>query len=247
MMLRFAVCFLAAGLLAAAQLPTAEAVLNRYVEVTGGAEAYRTLKSQTATGSLVFKAMGLKASIKTFAIPNNGLVVLDLPGMGEIRSGVRDGIAWELSPMQGPRLLEGAEKENSMRMTRLDAPIRWKELYKEVKVDGEEEIDGRRCFRLVMDPVSGNKPETSWYDAESGLLVKSRVILESPMGEMPLETRMDDYRQIGSFRVPFKMIQKAGPQEIETTMEEVRWNVDLPANQFDVPADIDALIKKQKQ
>lgn len=247
MMLRFAVCFLGAGLLAAAQLPTAEAVLDRYVEATGGAEAYRALKSQSSTGSLVFKAMGLKASVKTFAIPNNGLVVLDLPGMGEIRSGVRDGIAWELSPMQGPRILEGAEKENSMRMTRLDAPLRWKELYKNVKVDGEEVIDGRRCFRVVMDPVSGNKPETSWYDAESGLLLKSRVILESPMGELPLETRMDDYRQVGQFRVPFKMTQKAGPQEIETTMDEIKWNVELPANQFDVPADIEALIKKRNQ
>jgi hypothetical protein len=247
-MLRLALCFAGASLLAQAQLPTAEAVLSRYVEATGGAEAYQSVKTQSARGSLEFKAMGLKASIRTFAaLPNNALTVMELPGMGEIRSGVRDGIAWELSPMQGPRLLEGMEKENSMRMTRLDAPLRWKELYKEVKVDGEEQIDGRRCYRVLATPVTGGQPETSWYDAESGLLLRTRIVLVSPMGEMPLETSMADYRQAGKFRVPFKLTQKVGPQEIETTMEEIQWNVELPANQFDVPADIDALIKKQKQ
>lgn len=245
---RFALVLMSAGLLAAAELPTAEAVLNRYVEATGGAEAYRSIKTQTARGSLEFKAMGLKATIRTYAaLPNNGLTVLELPGMGEIRSGVRDGVAWELSPMQGPRLLEGIEKENSMRMTRLDAPIRWKELYKEVKVEAEEEAEGKRCFRLVAVPVSGGKLETSWYDAETGLLVKSQMVLESPMGEILMETRVTDYRQAGPFRVPYKLTQKAGPQEFETTMEEVQWNVDLPANQFDVPADIAALIKKKQQ
>ena len=100
---------------------------------------------------------------------------------------------------------------------------------------------------MLATPVSGGQPETSWYDAESGLLLRTRIILVSPMGEMPLETSMADYRQTGRFRVPFKLTQKVGPQEIETTMEDIQWNVELPANQFDVPADIDALIKKQKQ
>jgi len=248
MIRQLSLCLLAAGLAAAAQLPTAEAVLTRYVEATGGAEAYRAVKTQSARGSLEFKGMGLKANIRTFsALPNNGLTIMELAGMGEIRSGVRDGLAWELSPMQGARILEGAEKQMALRMTRLDAPIRWRELFKEVKVEAEEEIDGRRCYRLVAIPAAEGKPEISWYDAETGLLLKSQLTMVSPMGEIPLETRMDDYRSAGPFKVPYKITQKAGPQQIDTVMEEVQWNVELPAAQFDLPADIEALVKKRQQ
>ncbi|MCL4795100.1 MAG: hypothetical protein KJZ84_11070 [Bryobacteraceae bacterium] len=248
MIQRLFLCFAAAGLLTAAQLPTAELVLNRYVEATGGAAAYEKVKTQRARGSLEFKSMGLKASIQTFAaLPNNGATVMDLAGLGQIRSGVKDGLAWELSPMQGARVLEGQEREMALRMTRIDAPIRWRELYKSVTVEAVEEVDGRPCYKLVAEPVAGGKPETSWYDTESGLLLKSVVTLSSPMGEMPLETRMDEYRDVGGFRVPTKLTQKAGPQQIETIMDEVEWNVELPASQFDLPPDIEALVKKKKQ
>jgi hypothetical protein len=243
-----ALCLCTAGLLAAAELPTPEQVLNRYVEATGGADAYKELKTQTATGTIEFKGMGFSAKIQTFAAkPDNSATIMDLGGMGQVRSGVSNGIAWELSPMQGPRLIEGPEKELSLRTARLDGALRWKELYKDVKVEASEEVAGFTCFRISATPVSGGKPELSWYDSASGLLVKSSVTLVSPMGEMPLETFMDDYRPVGKLRLAHKMTQKAGPQEFTTTIESVQINVDIPASQFAIPPDIEALIKKAKQ
>ncbi len=244
---RILLLFTAAGLLTAAELPTAEQVLGRYVEATGGAAAYQGVKSQRTRGSLEFKSMGLKATVQTFiALPGNSATVIELSGMGQIRQGVSNGIAWELSPMQGARIVDGQEKEMMMRMTRLDAPIRWQELYKNVRVEAIEEFDGISCYKVVSEPVTGGKPETSWYDKETGLLRRSLLTITSPMGEMPLESRMDDYRQVGAFRVPFKITQKAGPQEIETMMDEIEWNVEPPGGQFDLPADIETLVKRKQ-
>lgn len=246
MMHKLTLTLLAAASLAAAQLPTPEAVFNKFIEATGGAAAYGDVKSQTARGSLEFKAMGLKAKVQTFiALPGSSITVLDLPGIGEIRSGVFNGTAWELSPMQGPRLLEGLEKDMALRNTRLDAPLRWKELYKDVAVEAEESVEGKRCFRVTATPTSGGKPQLSWYDADSGLLVKSQMTITSPMGEVVMETLMDDYRPAGKFKAPYKLTQKVGPQQLETIMESIEWNTDIPASQFEPPADVQTLLKKK--
>jgi hypothetical protein len=245
MIKRLMVFIAAAGVMAAAELPSAEQVLSRYVEVTGGAAAYENVKTQRSSGTIEFKGMGLKAKVQTFvALPNNSSTTLDLGGLGQMRSGVKDGVAWELSPMQGPRLLEGQEREFTLRTTRLDAPIKWKELYKKVTVEAAEEVEGKSCFRLVAEPVSGGNAETSWYDVETGLLVKSRITLTSPMGEVPFETVMAEYRDAGGFKVPYKLTQRAGPQELETVIDVIEWNVTPAEGQFDFPAEIEPLVKK---
>ena len=53
--------FAAAGVLAAAdELPKAETILDKYVEVTGGKAAYAKIHAEITTGSMEFAAMGLK-------------------------------------------------------------------------------------------------------------------------------------------------------------------------------------------
>ncbi len=48
---------------AAAQEPAAAAILDRYVEVTGGKAAYLGLKSQTAKGKMEFAGQGITGAL----------------------------------------------------------------------------------------------------------------------------------------------------------------------------------------
>jgi len=56
-----------AGGFAADPLPSAESVLDRYVQVTGGKQAYAKRKSEIAHGTLVYTALGIKGTITRYA------------------------------------------------------------------------------------------------------------------------------------------------------------------------------------
>lgn len=245
MLKHFAFPFLASvAALAAAELPSAEAVFNRYAEVTGGRAAYEKLQTMSSRGSMEIVGQGIKGSVTIIvARPSRVDVVMDMPGVGKFRSGVADGIAWRNSALQGPAVLTGEEREQMLRVAIIDGPLRWREVYGEAKVTGEETLEGKSCWRLVSRPPNATHPETLWFEQSSGLLVKTATTMVSPMGEMPIESMFSDYREAGGLQIPFRVRQNMGPQAIETTLEEVKINVEVAPSQFDPPAEVRALIK----
>src|ERR1051325_9119674 len=102
----------AAGVLAAADdLPKGEAILDKYIEVTGGKAAYAKIHSEISTGTMEIAAMGLKGTLTAYsAEPNRRLAEFTLPGIGKILDGSNGEVAWSTNPIQGPRLKEGDEK-----------------------------------------------------------------------------------------------------------------------------------------
>ena len=52
-------------------LPTADTVMNQYIEATGGKAAYEKIKNRVSTGTIEIPAANLKGTIKlTQAAPN---------------------------------------------------------------------------------------------------------------------------------------------------------------------------------
>ena len=52
---------------AADPLPSAESILDRYVQVTGGKQAYEKRKTEIAHGTVEYAALGIKGSITRYA------------------------------------------------------------------------------------------------------------------------------------------------------------------------------------
>jgi hypothetical protein len=196
-------------------------------------------------GTMEIADQGLKGDITIVtARPDKMDMVLDLAGIGKIRSGAGGGTAWDSSAMQGPRVLEGEERDQRLRSARVDAFVNWRETYGDVKVDGEDTINGKACWRLIAKPPKATKTETLWFDKQTGFLVKSSSVIQSQMGEIPAESFYSDYREVNGMKAAFKIKQSLGPQVLETTFDKVTLNPDLPPGQFDPPAEIQALLKK---
>jgi hypothetical protein len=240
-------CLAAAAQFALAQQPTVDSVMERSIEASGGRAAYEGLKTQVIKAKMTFVGQPIEGKLTlTMEHPGKSATVVDLGEFGQVRSGISHGVAWEISPMQGgPRLLDGAEKALTMRMSQLDAPLRWKEIYPVVKLAGEESVDGSACWRVDLTPKEG-KPESQWFDKQSGLLSKWSVLLPTPMGEVPIEYKFSDYRKVGSLMMPYKLVQSIGPQSINTVMDEVQVNVPVPPETFNLPKEIEALVTQKK-
>ena len=62
-------------------LPTGEAVLDRFVEATGGKDAYLKHTSEIQTGTLEYPALGIKAPVVRYsAPPDQYLLTMEMPG-----------------------------------------------------------------------------------------------------------------------------------------------------------------------
>jgi hypothetical protein len=235
-----------AGTLPAAEdkLPKGDAVVDRYIEVTGGKAAYDARKSEMTTVSMEIVGQGIKASMTKYnALPNKSYSVVELPGAGKIEQGSDGEVVWERSVMQGPRVKSGDERLQFLRGTNPRAQAHWREFYKSADLLTLEMVEGEPCYKVVLTTNDG-KPETRFYSKKSGLLIKTEVVVKNPMGDIPTEVVASDYRKDSSgIMIPHTIKQKVLGREMVFTVLDVKANPDLRKDRFDLPADVKALLQ----
>jgi hypothetical protein len=234
----------AAAAFAADPLPSAESVLDRYVQVTGGKQAYEKRKSEIAHGTVEFAAIGIKGSMTRYAAePDKYYTSMEIEGLGKVEMGVNGAVAWENSALLGPRVKTGLERAEAIREGSMNSTLNWRKLYPKVENAGIESIDGEDCYKVIMTPAEG-QPMIGYYQKKSGLQVKITTISTTQMGDIPVELIASDYKNFGGILEPAKVIQKAGPQEFTMTLDSVEVNPAIPPAQFALPAEVRKLVDK---
>lgn len=229
-----------------ADLPKAEAIIERHIEVTGGRAAYEKLRNRVATAEVSMPALNVKGSVKSYhAHPDRMLTITEIQDVGSTREGYNGEVAWEISDMMGPRVKEGAERAFALRAATFPQELNWRKLYKKVETVGTDEVDGKPVFKVELTLEEGN-PLYHFYDKESGRLVKLATVLPSMMGDIPLEVMISDYREIDGVAVPHKQVQRILTQEMTIQFSKIEHNVDIPAGTFDLPEPIRELLATRK-
>ena len=177
------------------------------------------------------------------APPDKTYVSMELEGIGKIEQGTIDGVAWDKNAMTGPHVKTGEEKAQSLRDATFNSTLNWRTLYPKAETVGVETLDGEECYKVVLTPADG-KPVTSYFQKKSGLVVKRSMVAVSQMGDTPVEQIMADYKDFGGILTATKMIQRLAGQEFTITIDSVKTNQEIPADKFDPPAEIKALLKK---
>lgn len=229
----------------AAELPSAVSLLDRFVEATGGRQAYAKRKSEIAHGIVDFAAMGLKGKVTRWATDTGQYrLTMDMPGIGALDAGVIEGVAWERSDILGPRVKSGAERAEALREAKLNANAQWRDLYRKVETTGEETVNGEECYKVVMTPDEGS-PETLFLSKKTGLGVKLLMTASTQMGDLPGETIFAEYKNFGGILTPARVTENVAGQSITITIESIEPNPDIPASVFALPADVAALTAKK--
>jgi hypothetical protein len=227
----------------AADLPKGDALLDKYIEVTGGKAAYAKIHSDMTTGTMEFKAMGLKGKVTTYAAePDKKYSEVVLTGIGKMQEGVNDGVAWSLSSMQGPHIKDGDEKAETLLQAKFNSDLNWRDQFKSAETVGMETVEGKECYKVVLTPKTGS-PSTRWFDKDTNLLVKLAMTTKSAMGEVQSESVISEYRKEGEVLMPHKVISKVATMELVMTVETVQHNPEIPKDKFDLPDEVKALVK----
>lgn len=238
---------LGAPLVLPADLPPAESILDRFVEVTGGKAAYEARKTEVVNGTVEFAAMGLKGTMVTYyQDPDKFYMAMDLTGVGKIESGLIDGVAWENSVLQGPRIKTGEEKDQAIREAAMNGTYRWRDFFAKAETTGEETVDGEPCYKVVMTPAQGS-PVTMYFEKASGLMRKTSVVAASQLGEIAADSISTEYRRFDAILEPAKVTERLAGQEFTIAIDNVKVNQPIPADRFRLPDEVQALLDRQKQ
>lgn len=247
---RFRTAFPAFLLLAAAAFAAdqvkPEAIVDKYIEVTGGRAAYEKIHTEVAKGTLEIPAMGLSGTLTTYRqAPDKAYTMIDLGAAGTSEEGSDGKVAWSINSMQGARIKEGDERAAALRRGALYAEVHWRDFYKKAELAGSEDVDGKPCYKVILTPNEG-AAETRYYDKSSNLLVKIVSPVTTPDGTVTAEIGLSDYRDEGGILMPHTISQKLPGMDLSVKIESVQRNTDIPANRFDLPADIKALLTNKK-
>jgi hypothetical protein len=230
---------------------SADKILERYLEVTGGKAAYDKVKSVSMLGTMEIKGQGVKGEMRMFRKDGGKYyTVVDLPGIGKQEDGSDGTTVWDKTVL-GPRLKTGVEKFLATCAAGAlseygRGPLEKDSCYSKSELLGEESFEGRAVYKLLMTPKEG-KPEEQYFDKETGLLVKTRMIMPSPMGEVPIVAIVNEYRVIEGIKTPVKLTNEMGAVSMVMHFTSVKFNAPVPETMFALPPEIQALVKAGKK
>ncbi|HSG29772.1 MAG TPA: hypothetical protein VLA34_14925, partial [Candidatus Krumholzibacterium sp.] len=148
----------------------------------------------------------------------------------------------EVSTMAGPSVKEGMERTATLRDSRLDRLVDWRRAYPSAECTGTGTVGGKECWMVEMKPEEGN-PLTFYYEKDSGFLVKISTVMQSAMGDVPVDTYLVEHREIDGVLLPWKIVVESMGSERTITNQSVEHNVDIPEGTFDIPEEISALLE----
>jgi len=230
------------GTAAAQDAPKAEDLIGKYIKAVGkytkdGKPA--TIKSRVTKGKLIVTDFGMEGDITDFLIPPNNYSKIVFEALGEIERGVKGDVAWEINPMIGPRILEGAEKAGRLQEAAgFNRFENWKKFYAKAETKGEGTVGDAACYKVVMTPKDGS-PTTCYFDKKSGLLLKTEAEVEG----FDVEVTLSDYKETAGVKLPHKVLTEGGEYNLEMLIETVEYNADIPKDRFDLPDEIKELTK----
>jgi zinc protease len=217
---------------------TAEQIIEKSLEASGGRAAMSKLTSTYASGSIEFVTTHMRGQMEMYAkAPNKQLVISKLEGVGEVRQGFDGEVAWGQDPSGAVEKVTDDALDDVRRSAVFNAALKWRELYPKVELVGEEAVGGRPAWVVRLTPATG-KPEKHYFDQQTFMLVKEAGTRDIPkQGAVEISVELSDYREIGGIKVPFRIKQAMVPLgDMIITLSEVKNNIAIDDAQFAMPA-----------
>ena len=237
---------------ATATLPKAAEIVAKHVEAVGGREKLEAMKSSVSEGTFEMPAAGLKGDFTIKLMSGKFAFKMDLPGVGPIVRGTDGENAWEVSAVAGgARLLKGIEKKQLIQQAQLAAELKMEKKF-DIEVVGIEKVKELECYKLKCVPKKGSDEEKEkltefkFIDTKDHLLRKQTQKVASPLGEISIDSFMDDYRDLEGIKVPHEVSQSMMGQKQVMKIKKTKINGDIDKDAFAAPEDVQKLLKKDE-
>jgi len=216
-------------------LPTLDAVLEKYVQATGGKSAQLRLTSRVIRGRVDVPGVSNGGRLEIYAkAPNKSLTVMKIDTLGIIRQGFDGRVGWEQSGQRGVRPSTGEGLAALARDAEFYGSLKLREMYARIKLLGKVKEGFHEAYLVEAWPRVGSS-EKFYFDAETGLLVRHDVSRLSSNGAVRAELYLNDWREVDGVKIPFRLTETMPGVTFVFTLEEVRHNVPVEESIFKQP------------
>jgi photosynthetic reaction center cytochrome c subunit len=237
-------------------LPSAESILDKYIQASGGAQRLANLTSFDAQGTNVgFGGFGGDVEIAALAPDKRATIILFKAETGqgdEIRT--YDGrTGWVRTPLNvlGEFELRGGDLDGARFDAQLSFPGQIKQILKNLKAgppatitdlpnrDAAPDASGQSHS---VNVVQGTGPRdllvTLYFDRQTGLLLRELRYGNSPLGRVPTQIDFADYRDVDGFKLPFRISYAWLDGRDSITLSRIKINVPVDGAKFGRPAPV---------
>ena len=216
---------------------TVDAILADVVAALGGPAALGRHRSLHTRIEITFKGLGITGTAEHYgAVGDKALTITAIPNLASSREGSDGTRFWSEDPINGLRLLEGAEAEQARVEAAWNPELRMKELFREIEVKNQRNDDGSggylECLTLVPELGSAM---TECYDPKTHLLALQKGMRSSPQGDMPFLARLSEWKTVGDLKVAYLTDMQVGPLAFTGRILTVEVDVPVDAALFAVP------------
>lgn len=228
-----------AGTAAFAQ--TADELIEKSIQASGGREKIDAIKSTRMTGKMTLP-QGMEAPVVIETVePNKFRMEMTFQGMTMIQA--YDGKSgWQVQPFMGKTepepMTEQDLKSMEDQVDDMDLLTKYKEKGHTVELVGKEELEGSPVYKLKLTKKNGDVSNL-YLDAETYLLVKQTGRTKMQGQEIESETSLSDYKEVAGVLYPHSIQTKIPSMPggaMSMTFEKIEPNPDVPASRFDMPA-----------
>ena len=191
---------------------SADAIIADAVKATGGDAPWKSHRSMETTTIIEYAKMGITGTrIQTITSRNKSLATTNIPNVGEVREGTNGRVIWSEDPVNGLRLLNGAEAAQFQLESTWNLERNLKTLFSKIAVKAD--TDGGRALECLELTPSIGQPLTTCYDAETHLQVSQKGIAATPQSDVPFTSRIKSWKELGGLKLPELVEMTTGPIE----------------------------------
>jgi photosynthetic reaction center cytochrome c subunit len=211
-----------------------DAILNRYIQATGGRAALERVTTRVMTGTMVTQG-GMKAPLEVYEkAPNKTLTIFRAPH-GTNQMGFDGVIGWTKTPEQGLREEAGPQLDFIKSEAEFYKELKLKDGYSKLTLLGLAQLENREVYVIEAAPPRG-QPDRLYFDRRTGLLVRLDRVPNPGREKMQIHIYFEEYRAVDGVKLPFA-IRRVRPGFTWTYhFDEIKLNVPLDDSRFIKPA-----------
>jgi hypothetical protein len=217
----------------ASAVPSADQLLDKYVQAAGGAAAIDKVTSRVMKGTIDFGGKSLPIDIYSKDPEKRISFTHMLEGDSVTAFNGHEG--WLGTPGHPLREMHGSDLDGASMDADLHLATHLKAMFSEIAVRGTQKIDDREAY-VVVGQREGRPPIRLYFDEQSGLLVRLVRFGETALGWLPTQIDYADYRDTNGVKIPYRWTLARPNGRFTIQVSDVKQNVPVDDAKFAKPA-----------
>jgi photosynthetic reaction center cytochrome c subunit len=220
-------------------VPSADQVLDKYIQALGGVQRLASLTSFVARGTYQGYDDPEKRAAEIYAKAPDERTIVVHTGNGDSTSAYDGHSGWIAAPDTDQPMpvmtLTGGDLQGAKVDASVSFPAGIKQAFSRWIVGLPATINDRDV-QVVQGSNPGESPVKFYFDQQSGLLVRVLRYTNLPVGLNPTQIDYADYRDVSGIKLPFRWTVTWTDGRSVTELNQVQLNAAIDAARFAKPA-----------